>query len=81
MYLTLTSLVCQTNVYQLKHITRLEKTVPEGKITKLGRQTWQLQAQLGKSKPFLSLANPKQHDALKILSNSPADIEARIKVR
>ena len=31
-----------------KHITRLEKTVPEGKITKLERQTWQLQAQLGK---------------------------------
>ena len=72
MYLTLTSLVCFTNVYHLKRFICLDKSVPEGKIAKLDRQAWQLQAQLRESYPCLLLANPKHHDALKILSNSLA---------
>ena len=72
MYLTLTSLVCFTNVYQLKRINCLEKSVPEGKIAKFDWQAWQLQTQLEKRFPCLSLANPKHHDALSIFSKSLA---------
>ena len=46
----------------------------------LPTKTYHLQAQLGKSYPCLLSANPKHHDALKILSNSLVDIEARRKV-
>ena len=71
MYLTLTSLVCFTNVYQLKGIIYLGKIVPERKIAKFDWQAWQLQAQLEKSSPCLLLANPKHHDALKNINQLP----------
>ena len=72
MYLTLMSLVCFTNVYKLKRIICLEKMI---RLTGMA-----VASAIGESYPCLLLANPKHHDALKILSNCLADIEARRKV-
>ena len=51
------------------------------KIAKFDWQAWQPQAHFGNSYPCLLLADPKHYDALKILSNFPANIEALDKLQ
>ena len=72
MYVTLTSLVCFTNVYHLKRIICLEKGVPEGKMAAASAT--------GEKLPMFVVGKSKTHDVLKILSNSLPDIEAKRKL-
>ena len=53
---------------------------PRGKNSKVRLTGMAAASAAGESYPYLLLGNPKHYDALKILSNSLVDIEARRKV-